>query len=224
MKRFVLLFLFPLVFVGFLFCYTACAKPINLEPFISELRSDLFYGRGETLELKAGYGFRETPYVNDGKISEKISAITFRLLGVETTNTAYTLNFTYNGTNYSGLFRLNPISDNLTCEIPIENFSLKEFSVQVSFSSNTETIALKSEVPDGTISHAQALSFLVKNQSPLIEHYMDTNKNFVAEIHIRILVKDSRSYWYVGIASNHNLKALLIDGFSGEVLAIREIF
>ena len=42
---------------------------------------------------------------------------------------------------------------------------------------------------------------------------------------VKVIVKDDKPYWYVGIASGGgNLKALLIDGFSGEVLAIREIF
>ena len=42
---------------------------------------------------------------------------------------------------------------------------------------------------------------------------------------MRIFVKNDSPYWYVGIASgNGKLKALLIDGASGELLAAREIF
>ena len=42
---------------------------------------------------------------------------------------------------------------------------------------------------------------------------------------MRVIVKDQLPYWYVGFASgNEQLKALLVDGINGEVLAIREIF
>ena len=54
---------------------------------------------------------------------------------------------------------------------------------------------------------------------------LDQDGNFNAELYMRVIVKDQLPYWYVGFASgNEQLKALLVDGINGEVLAIREIF
>ena len=107
----------------------------------------------------------------------------------------------------------------------VENFSKKEFSVSILSGSAPEVITLKSIVPKNTIDYKKALDFLYKDQQNLIKAFCDESGAFNAEIYARIVVKNDKPFWYVGIASgNGNLKALLIDGFSGETLAIREIF
>ena len=71
----------------------------------------------------------------------------------------------------------------------------------------------------------KALDFLYSDQQNLIKAFCDEKGAFNAEIYARIIVKNDKPFWYIGIASgNNNLKALLIDGFSGKTLAIREIF
>ena len=41
---------------------------------------------------------------------------------------------------------------------------------------------------------------------------------------MRIIVKKEKPYWYIGLINQDGTtKALLVDGFSGEVLAIRKI-
>ena len=82
---------------------------------------------------------------------------------------------------------------------------------------------MKSTLPKGTISYKKALEYLQKNQSELVKSYYDDGE-FKAEICMRVLVKDNHPYWYIGLTNSTNTKALLIDGFSGEVLAIRDIF
>ena len=84
---------------------------------------------------------------------------------------------------------------------------------------------MKSVVPTNTISYEKALDNLYNNQSHLINAYTDKDGNFNAEIYMRVVVKNDKSFWYIGIANgNNNLKALLIDAVTGEVKAIREIF
>ena len=88
-----------------------------------------------------------------------------------------------------------------------------------------EVITLKSILPKNTIDYKKALDFLYKDQQNLIKAFCDESGAFNAEIYARIVVKNDKPFWYVGIASgNGNLKALLVDGFSGKTLAIREIF
>ena len=120
---------------------------------------------------------------------------------------------------------MDPVKDIVSAMVEIENFNLKEFIVTISFGGERHEILLKSIVPENTISYLTALDHLYNKQSDLIKAFSDENKNFNAEIHIRIVVKNEKPYWYVGIASgNERLKAMLIDGFSGELLAVREVF
>ena len=64
MKKLCLLlsFLFSILVV-----VSGCEKPFTLENSVSELRSDLFLGESSSYTLKAGYGFKEDPFINDGK-------------------------------------------------------------------------------------------------------------------------------------------------------------
>lgn len=222
MKKF-LVFLFPLLCV--LTTFLACSKEQTLTPCVSELRSAIYYGQSQTLTVKAGYGFKEQPFVNDGKVGKTVSTLSFKLIDKEIDDVTYNLSFKYLNNEYKGTFSLNPLTDTLTCSVEIYDFTLNQFTINIAFGSNNEEITLKSIVPNGTLTYDQALNFLQKNQSALVSHYTNSEGVFNAEIYIRILVKDDKPYWYVGLASgNEQLKAFLIDGFSGEILAIREIF
>ena len=218
--------IFALVLILFVpFLFVSCKHENRLLPYVSELRCDLYQGDSQSYSVRAGYGFKEQPFVNDGVAGKTVNQLTFKLLGKETDSATYTISFNYNQTDYSGVFKLNPATDTVTCTIEIDDFSAREFTVKITSGSSTEEVKLVSIIPNQTISHITALDFLSKNQGALISHYTDNTGNFKAEIYLRILVKDNSPYWYVGLASGNNkLKAFLIDGFSGEILAIREIF
>ena len=223
MKKFLSIFIAVISILSiFLF---GCTKVNPLISAVSELRCDLFEGSGEHFNLKACYGFKETPFNNDAKVSEKVYALTFRLSDKETDGATYTVSLYFDEKNYKADFKLNPVTDCVTAFIEIDGFNQKEFAVTVSSGGTSENIILSSIVPDGTIDYKTALDYLLSNQSELIKVYTDNDGNFNAEIYARIVVKNGAPYWYVGIASGEgNLKALLIDGFTGETLAIREIF
>ena len=209
----------------FLCYFTGCAKQNPLLSSISELRLMLFEGQSENFTLKACYGFNEVPLNNDAQVGQKIYRLSFRLLDKEMEDVAYSLTFDYLGKTYKTDFKLNPVSDTVTAFIELENFNEKEFSVTVNAGSESQTVKLKSIVPEKTISYESALNALQKEQKNLVSAYTDENGNFNAELIVRLVVKNGAPYWYVGIASGNNrLKALLIDGFTGKTLAIREIF
>ena len=136
----------------------------------------------------------------------------------------YNLSFSTGENTYSSTFKLNPITHTLTAVIEIYDFDLKEFTVQISTSSLSESVTLKSTLPENTISHETALKCVQENQSQLIKNYIDQDGNFSADVCARVIVKNDKSYWYIGFTKNGVLKALLVDGLNGEILAIREIF
>ncbi len=220
MKKFITL----IVAVLSLLCFTACKKQASLTEYVSELRSDVFYGQSKSFTVKGGYGFNETPYVNDGTVGSKAYFLTLKLVGQQTSQSAFTASIIFNEQKYSAPFKLNPVTHSLVANIELEGFDLKEFSIDISCGDNTESVTLKSQVPLDTITYSQALDYLEKAQPQLIKAFSDGDGNFNAEIHARIIVKNQKAYWYVGLAGGNDLlKALLIDGLTGEVLAIREI-
>ena len=216
-------FFIVILTIIFTFTLSACAKNQGLSPFVSELRSDLFEGKSEQYHLKAGYGFRESPYDKDGEVKQKVYLLTFKLI-CDYSQTTYTLNFEYGGQSYSSAFKLNPVTHSLTACFEIENFTEKQFTVNLSNGASSFPITLASIVPEGTIDYKTALSKLEKNEPELIKAFSDSNGNFNAEIHIRVVVKDNKSYWYVGFAERERLKAFLLDGKTGKALAVRDIF
>lgn len=212
------------VLTMFLLSCSACDKPNPLYNSVSDLRETIYLGNIDNLTIKAGYGFKESPYSNDAKVSIRVYALTFHLIDKESENTSYSLSFEFNKNSYSTEFKLNPVSDTICASVEIEDFNLKEFPVTLSYAGERQEILLKSIVPENTISYKTALDHLYNKQNSLIQTYI-IDGNFNAEIHVRILVKDEKPYWYVGIASGKDhLKAMLIDGYSGELLAIREVF
>ena len=223
MKKFLLSLLLILCIV---LPFSACKKQEQtLEPYLSELRSNSYFGQSENYTVKAGYGFNIVSHDSDGAASTTEYAITFKLVGKETEAATFVLSFSFKDKQYSANFKLNPVTHSLTVKINLEGFNLNEFNVQISSASSSESVTLKSTVPSGTLSVSQTLKCLEKNQKELVDSYRDKNGNFTAKICARIVVKDEKAYWYIGLtAKNGELKAFLLDGKSGEVLAIREVF
>ena len=222
LRKITILFLIS-IFASVFLC--SCANINPLYDKVSELRSDLFLGEGEHFSLSACYGFKETPFLNDTLVNEKIYYLSFKLKGQPTDNSTKKISMEHDKKLYQAEFKLNPVTHTVVATFEVEGFNLKEFSVTISADSLTEKITLRSILPENTLDYKSALDFLYKDQPTLIEKYSDSNGNFNAEIYARVIVKENAPYWYIGIATgNDNLKALLIDGFTGELLAIREIF
>ncbi len=221
MKRF-LCYLSIFVCVFLLFC--GCQAQNTLSPYVSELRSNCYQSQDSEFDIFAGYGFIEVNKSFDGKKSQTMHVLTFRLNQVQNDTITYNVALNFNGKEYKSTFKLNPVSHNLTAFLPVENFNLNEFEISVSFGSETKVVKMKSTLVKGTISYTKALSCLQKSQGELLKTYYNSNGDFNAEITLRVLVKDNRSYWYVGLSNSNGTKALLLDGLTGKVLAIKDIF
>lgn len=211
-----LLVIFLLIFSMQLF---GCAKKSFLLPYVSELRSDVFNGKSENFSIKAHYGYRETPYLNDGKVSPYSYELTFFLTGNVENNVSYSL-------------ELCPFNENINFELTnngtlkanysVKDFSEKTFDVILHYSMESEKITLTSILPENTLNINEVLLKVEKSQEVLINSYY-SDVDFNAEIYIRVLVKNDRPFYYIAFANGKTLKAFLVDGLTAEVLAIREV-
>ena len=208
------------------FDFNGCKKSENiLLPYVSELRQNLYVGECDGFKVMATYGYKETPYSTNGKVGTKQYKLTFILPDITEPEVTYSLTFKYNDTEYKADFKLNVTRHSLTATLPIENFNESTFTVTILKASTVIDVTLNSIVPQGTLSYKGALDALIAKQSALLNAYVDSNGNFNGEIYERIIVKDGKAYWYIGIADEKGgVKALLIDGSSGELLAVREVF
>lgn len=219
MKKF-LVFILSLFCV---FCLSGCQKEPSLLDNLSELRSNVYFGDNENYSIKAVYGFKEKNKAYDGKIGEPIYKLSFKLNGYQD-QVDYTLSFDFNGKTYEGKFNFDPIRNCLSLDIEIEDFNLNEFTVNLKKESTVNTITLKSIVPENTLDYKTALLKLIENQPDLINSYKSEN-GYNLEIQMRITVKKDKPYWFVGLTSTSgDHKVLLLDGYTGNALAVRDVF
>ena len=219
MKKFILTLLSIILSIFTVFCGVGCKKTSYLLPYVSELRADIFEGTFSHYTLKAYYGYKENPYVNDGKVGNYSPELTFTLKGAETEETTFTLEVL----DYQEVLKFEKSPNgNLVTRLNVENFDKKEFTVALGYSSEKVQITLCSIVPEGTLSANEVLIAIEQNQKNLINSF-SVNGGFEGEIYARIIIKNQKAYWYIAFANGKTLKAFLVDGISGEVLAIREV-
>ncbi len=224
-KVFLPIFLLIIVF-SFVFTLSACKHRNNnkLSDYLTELRSDIFEGSSENYHVKAAYGFKETPFANDGIIGARVYSLSFLLVDKEPDDVSRKIVFTFNEEEYRLDLKLNPLTDSITAVTEINDFNVKRFSIKIITASETEEISLDSIVPKSTIESDRALEILVEKQSSLIDVYKNDSGVFTGEISERIIVKNDKPYWYIGLLNGKGgTKALLVDGLNGEILAVREI-
>ena len=214
-----------LILTASLLFVPACSAKTDLIQNVVELRENVYQGQSKNYSLKAAYGFKTSKLEGSPAQTQKIFKLSFKLTEKETDDVTYTLKLVFNEQEYYAAFSFNPVADCLTSSIEVENFSLNEFAVTVCAGSQTEEVNMRSLLPEGTLTVQGALDFLIEKQPDLIESYKDENGAFAAQIYARIMVKNEKAYWYIGFdRGQNNLKALLVDGQNGEILAIRDIF
>ena len=217
MKRFIKLFLAVILTIPCLFLL-GCNKTNPLEANIVELRSEIYQAQTDSFRLKASYGFKTDEKGN------KMQTLTVYLYDKLTDNASYSLSVLENGINYQQTFSVNPLKNALTVQFEIENFTKKTFEATILSSSTAEKIGFQSLVPNDILDYKKALQHFQTDQATLIENRTTTG-TFQDKIVMRIVVKEEKAYWYIGIIEKDgSLKALLLDAKSGKTLAIREVF
>ena len=200
---------------------SSCAKTSELEQFILELRCNLYYGECESVKLNAHYGFD----LNDNTASTNpIYGIYFHLSSTDIDNVSRTVSYVENDKTYTAEFKLDPVTNKMTAFIEIADFNKNEFAVSILEGSENHEIKLTSLLPENTLTYHKAMEVLENTQKPLIDAYKNEDGSFNASIIMRVIVKKEKPYWYVGFKKpDGNLKAFLLDGITGETLAIREV-
>ena len=190
-----------------------CVKSAPYEEYVSDSRTDIYTGEIKGKTVTAYYGFT-------AENGEKIYRLTFILPydGDGIKRTVAVLN-----EKATAEFSVDPVTDEYRATIETLSEYGIEFTATVSYGGNSETTVMRSVLPADTLSLTGALSVLKERQSELISLYCGEN-GFNGEIIAKVFVKDGKAFWYIGLkGEDGNLKALLIDGKNGEILATRDI-
>lgn len=223
MKKLLLIFTTVIMLTSFMI-FVGCKKPIDLTNYVSELKSNVYEGDNTENVLKASFGYSEKVMARDGKVGDRVYGLTFRLIGKESLEVEYSICFKFNEQEKTSVFALDPVSHKMTAFIETgADFNQPEFTVTLKSANEQVDVKMTSIVPKDTISSSSALDNLYINEPDLVNHYI-VDGEFNAEIIERIVIKGDKSYWYIGFATpDGQLKALLVDGKTGEVLAIRQV-
>ncbi len=212
------LLLISLIFVG-------CSSSNSLLQYVSEYRSDIFMATEGKYSIFANYYERENPYKADGHIGKKEKSLEVALATEDNTKN-YAVTFMYNGVKqqnilyydslqmiHSFVFHLDSPKDNT---ISFQIFEGKQMNNAIL------TLHAKSVKNNNVLSLNAILSILAKNEKTLIDSLMQ-NKQFLGEIHIRLLFEENYCYYYVSVVDRKGkATSLLVDGELGEILAKRE--
>lgn len=218
MKKFIAF----VVLLGILVPFSACKKENPYLKNVSELKQNVYFGSSENYSVTAYFGYREDPFINDGKCGNKVYGYTFKL-NIVAEEIQRTVEFVENEKILSATFKCDEATGEYKAFIETETYFENAFSVSVICGANKSSVTLNSILPENCLSYTAVLDKLTESQQSLLNSYT-TNEQFNAEIYMRIFVKNDKPYWYIGIASgNGKIKAFLMDGFSGELLAIRDI-
>ena len=223
-KFFLLIFICPLFLFG---CNSANLKAIVNEK-LSEVRFNLFSASNDEINIKFTSGFREDPYILNGKSENKkeFGVITVKFLkNLPNTNASPNFVITIEDMDFDGVFELNPFDQTYVQDI--ETFVLDDSNVTIKImfgELNFET-SLKNVSKEFSINHKDALNIFIKEFEKDINLLLKNGKDF--EVYVKIISDPNfsldKNYFYVCLISNSGISfSLIIDPLSGQILAKNE--
>lgn len=225
MKKICVLSLLLPIFLLVSLVFVGCNSSHSLQKYVSEYRSDIFMATEGKYSIFANYYERENPYKADGHVGNKEKSLDVTLATDDNTK-SYAVSFMYNGNRQQNILYYDSLQMVHSFIFPVDapKDSIISFDIYEGKQMNTPILTLqaKSVKNNNVLSLNGILSVLEKNEKSLIDSLMH-NKQFLGEIHIRLLFEENYCYYYVSIVDRKGKAiSLLLDGELGEILAKRE--
>ena len=207
-----------------------CSNDIDLivQESLSEVRYNLFVAGNEEINVKFMSGFREDPYVLNGKSENKkeFGVLTVKFLkNISNKNATPNFVITISDMDFDGELELNPFDQTYVQDI--ETFVLNDssISIKIGFGDFGFKGSLKNVSNDFVINHKEALNIFVKEYKKNIQALNKNEKDF--EVYVKIINDPSleidKNYYYVCLLSSTGESfSLIIDPYSANILAKNE--
>ena len=214
---------FSMLIVGVLTVISAasCKKNNSLYDSVSVLRSDIYEGlyNGVTVTAELIYG--EYPEIRDGIVGDKETRLIFTVPITEP-DRSYSVTMDYGGRLYSENFVYDGVKNVLTATLFPEGFDKKSFSAKIALSSSVTEVKFDSVIKGDFLSHKKILDSLNVSQKTYLSSFISDGK-FSGEIIMKIAFMSGRIFWYVAVCNQDGGKAMLLDGATADLVAIRDV-
>lgn len=225
MKKIIAVFI-VLISVFCLFSFAGCksGETSFLTNYVSELRNDIFEGTGANYEITAYGGFREAPYLLDGK---KGKTVNYFLISIKTVNPV-TSDISYeakiSGKTYTGKFAPHAFKDIYVADLRLDKVSDKTFTVKITGGETEETVTMASVIKNNIISHSEAL-LIAENELKDTINRIKKGNELNAEVLVRLNKENDKLMYYVAIVSSETkTSAVLIDAENKQIMAKKEVY
>lgn len=204
-------------------CFSiSCKGKVDLAFFVSSFRQGVYEGSIDDYKITAYTELREEPFLLDGFVGEKVNVITIKLEKEQGSLDGAKVRLNYGENSCEGTFDYNPLNGKFICEIEVENLPTESNITAIIKSEEIEkSCQLTTKKLSSTITQKEVLN-MIKKQEPEIIKNLFENNNVTTEIHVRLIAEENKNYYYVGLVQKDGkIKAFLLDGSTGEILAKR---
>lgn len=214
--------IFIIAVVASLSLFTSCKKQ---EPFvkkISQLRENVFVAEAENYSVHCYAELREEPNLNDGNPADMKPLVTFKIIpknNFDVENKELSIEYSFNEESYKGNFEFKPLAVVRYSYIHTESLPTADFKAVLTIDDSSEIIELHSKKRADLIPYATAVAEVKKHAQNSLDVFFDDNET--GEIKIRLIENDGYNFWYVGFFDAKNSVSYLVDGLTGEILAIK---
>ena len=217
MKKF-----FAVVFVSALILSLCGCTNNDYFEYVSQLRTDLFIGAADDIEIKAYAERREQPLKNDGYANELHDFVIIKLTFLQPQNSVITdlsVDFCIFDEQYAASLAFNAQADSYVATVPVKKLPTEDFTVTVKLGSSAKNVILN-KVKTNMLSPEKALKIVVDKKSELIKKLEDSKSPF--EFMIRLIAEGNSFFYYVGIVETEYTTALLVSA-DGKILAEKRL-
>ena len=188
------------------------------EKKISQLRQDTFFYECSDFSVFAYPEQCENPQKNDGIKSPLENKLCFKLqfTSVSTTDNC-SVEFSINNKTYRANFEYSPLSTFLYCKVLVDTLPKDDLYAKFNFNEKTIGANLSPLKNQSTLSFDKILGNLQKSDE-FVKEFLQKDGG---EIKIRFIDNDGFDYWYFGFIDEKTTTSYLLDGQTGEVLAVK---
>lgn len=197
---------------------TSCGK-YDYFAHVSDLRSDIFFAETDLYSLSVYCVERESPFLCDGVASPRVRTVEVILVEKERTGAEFEVYF-LSQKDLGGDMSFRSVSGDFYYSKSVLEFPEKSVSLRVVRNGEQTDLVATSVKGEGLLTPEQALSHALEAEQREISR-LTYGGAFHGELHVRLLKRD-KTYYYVGIVDETGeIRSLLLDSESGEVLAKR---
>lgn len=213
-----------LLFIAAVFCLClscSCSSSPEYLEYVSQIRTDAFFGSGKFFEVVAYSELKETPLVSDGYAGEMSAFLILKVRVLENENmliNGLSADFSLDR-DYKVSLPYSAAFDSYVASVLTPTVQKEDFVLTITYGETTENVTMQSARAKGLTAN-DALKTAIKHKKALVDKLIEDKSPF--EIMIRFMTEGDGTYFYVGIVEAEYTTALLISS-DGKVLAEKRL-